>query len=109
MNVFIFPNSWHNNELKVLPNQDQRLFFIPSTVDAEKKIYSHMDTEIDCFRLPQGCCKIDSSVLKSAMDIIHRKSEVSERYLIDRLENIEKQVQALQDSLNGRFSHGNYK
>jgi hypothetical protein len=29
--------------------------------------------------------------------------------LIDRLENIEKQVQALQDSLNGRFSHGNYK
>jgi hypothetical protein len=50
---------------------------------------------------------MDSSVLKSAMDIIGRKSEVSETKLIDRLDNIEKRVQALQESLNGWFNQGN--
>jgi hypothetical protein len=52
---------------------------------------------------------MDSSVLKSAMDIIDRKSEVSERQLTDRLDNIEKQVQALQESLNGWFNQSNDK
>jgi hypothetical protein len=50
---------------------------------------------------------MDSSVLKSAMDIVGRKSEVSETKLIDRLDNIEKRVQAIQESMNGWFNKGN--
>jgi hypothetical protein len=41
------------------------------------------------------------------MDIIDRKSDVSEKQLADRLDNIEKQVQALQESFNGWFKKGN--
>jgi hypothetical protein len=98
-----------NNELKVFPNQGQRLIIFPGTVYPKKKMDCYMDTEMDCCILPHGCCKMDRSVLKSAMDIIDRKSEISERQVIDRLDNIEKQVQALQDSLNGWFSQGNYE
>jgi hypothetical protein len=102
--VFIFPNSLPNNELKVFPNLGHRLTLFPSTVYQKKKIDYHMAIEMDCCGLPQGCCKMDRSVLKSAMDIIDRKPEVSETQLIDRLDNIEKQVHAIQESLNGWFS-----
>lgn len=108
-NVFIFPNSLPNNEFKVFPNLGQRITIFPSTVFPKKKIDCNMATEMDCYGFPGGCCKMDSSVLKSAMDIIDRKSEVSERQLTDRLDNIEKQVQALQESLNGWFNQSNDK
>ncbi|PNF19162.1 hypothetical protein B7P43_G09787 [Cryptotermes secundus] len=105
-NVFIFPNSLPNNEFKVFPNLGQRIIIFPSTVFPKKKTDCDMATEMDCYGLPGGCCKMDSSVMKSAMDIIDRKSEVSEKQLTDRLDNIEKQVQALQESLNGWFNQG---
>lgn len=95
-----------NNEFKVFPNLGQRITIFPSTV-FPKKTDCDMATEMDCYGLPGGCCKMDSSVLKSAMDIIGRKSEISETKLIDRLDNIEKRVQALQESLNGWFNQGN--
>jgi hypothetical protein len=47
------------------------------------------------------------SVLKSAVDIIDKKLQVSERQLIDRLDSIEQQLQALQESLNAWFNQGN--
>jgi hypothetical protein len=96
-----------NNELKVFPNLGQRITIFPSTVYPKKKMDCDMATDMDCCGLPGGCCKMDSSVLKSAMDIIDRKTEVSERNLIDRLDSIEKQVQTLQESFNGWFNQGN--
>jgi hypothetical protein len=50
---------------------------------------------------------MDRSVLKSAMDIIEKKTEVSDRCLKDRLDGIEQQLQTLQKSLNGWFNHKN--
>jgi hypothetical protein len=63
--------------------------------------------ETDCCGLPGGCCKMDRSVLKSAMDIIEKKTKPSDRCLTDRLDSIEQQLQTLQKSLNGSFNHKN--
>jgi hypothetical protein len=93
--------------MKVYPNMEQALAIFTSSVYPQKKMDCHMDTGMDCLGLPQVCSKMDSNVVNSAMDIVHRKSGVSERHLIDRLDNIEKQVKALQDSLKGWFSQGN--
>jgi hypothetical protein len=62
---------------------------------------------VNCCGFPGGLCKKDCSVLKSAMDIIDKKLQVSERQLIDRLDSIEQQLQALQESLNAWFKQGN--
>lgn len=106
-NVFLFPNSLPNNELKVFPNLGHRIIIFPSTVHPKKKLDNDVATEVDCCGLTGSCCKMDCTVLKSAMDIIDKKSEVSERHLIDRLDSIEQQVKTLQENLNGWFNQGN--
>jgi ankyrin repeat protein len=105
-NVFLFPNSLPSNELKVFPNLGQRIIF-PTSVYPKKKPDYDVVTNVDCCGFPGGCCKMDRSVLKSAMDIIDKKLQVSERQLIDRLDSIEQQLQALQESLNAWFKQGN--
>jgi ankyrin repeat protein len=106
-NVFLFPNSLPNNELKVFPNLGHRIIIFPSTVYPKKKPNNDVATEMNCCGLPGGCCMMDRTVLKSAMDIIDKKSQVSERHLIDRLDSIEQQVQTLQENLNEWFNQGN--
>lgn len=106
-NVFLFPNSLPNKELKVFPNLGHRIIIFPSTVYPKKKPDNDAATDMDCCGLPGGCCTMDRTVLKSAMDIVDKKSEVSERHLIDRLESIEQQVQTIQKNLNEWFIQGN--
>ncbi|XP_069678278.1 transient receptor potential cation channel protein painless-like [Periplaneta americana] len=104
-NVFLFPHSLPNNEMKVFPNLGQRIFIFPNTVYPKKKPDYDMAMEVDCCGIPGGCCKMDRSVLKAAMDIIDKKSEVSETHLLDRLDAIEQRLQHIQESLNGFFNN----
>jgi hypothetical protein len=106
-NVFLFPNSLPYSQLKIFPNLGHRIVIFSNTVYPKKTPDYDTALEIDCCGLPGGCCKIDSSVLKSAMDIIEKKTEVSDRCLTDRLDSIEQQLQTLQKSLNGWFNHKN--
>ena len=108
-NVFLFPNSLPNGQLKIFPNLSHRIVIFPNTVYPEKTPDCDTALEMDCFGLPGGCCKMDRSVLKSAMDIIEKKTEVSDRYLTDRLDSIQQQLQALQKSVDGWFNHKNDK
>jgi hypothetical protein len=108
-NVFLFPNSLPNNQLNIFPNLGHRIVIFPNTVYPKKTPDYDTALEIDCCGLPGGCCKMDRSVLKSAMDIIEKKTEISDRCLTDRLDNIEQQLQTLQKSLNGWFNHKNYE
>ncbi|GFG35173.1 hypothetical protein Cfor_12749 [Coptotermes formosanus] len=104
-NVFLFPNSLPNNQLKVFPNLGHRIFIFPNTVYPKKTADYDTALEVDCCGLPGGCCKMDRSVLKSAMNIIEKKTDVSDRWLIDKLEGIEQKLETLQKSLKGLFNH----
>ncbi|KAJ9593623.1 hypothetical protein L9F63_014801, partial [Diploptera punctata] len=104
--VFLFPNSLPNKELRFYPNLGRKIRIFPSTVYTKKKQNYDQVGQVDCFGLPAvgGCCNMDASVIKSAMDIIDNKDKVSEKQVMERLDSIEKQVQNLQRSLNGWFS-----
>ncbi|PSN45599.1 hypothetical protein C0J52_17407 [Blattella germanica] len=104
--VFLFPNSLPNKELRLYPNLGQKIMFFPTTVYTKKKQNYDLAMQTDCFGVPTvgGCCKMDPSVIKSAMDIIDKKGELSENQIIDRLDNIEKQVQNIVNRLNEWFS-----
>lgn len=106
-NVFLFPNSLPNNQLKISPNLGHRIVIFPNTVYPKNMTDYDTALETDCCGLPGGCCKMDRSVLKSAMDIIEKKTKPSDRCLTDRLDSIEQQLQTLQKSLNGSFNHKN--
>ena len=97
--VFLFPNSLPNKELRFYPNLGRKV-----RIFSRKQKYDQVE-QVDCFGLPAmgGCCNMDASVIKSAMDIIEKKGEVSDRHVMDRLESIEKQVQSIQRCLNAWF------
>lgn len=104
--VFLFPNSLPDKQLRFYPNLGRKIRIFPSTISTKKKQNYDQVSQVDCFGIPNvgGCCSMDASVIKSAMDIVDSKDEPSERQLLDRLESIEKQVQSIQRSLNGWFS-----
>jgi hypothetical protein len=108
-NVFLFPNSLPDSQLKIFPNLDHRNVIFSNTVYPMNTTDYDTTLETDCSGFPCGCCKMDRSVLKYAMDIIENKTKVSDRCLTDRLDSIEQQLQTLQKSMNRSFNHENDK